>query len=70
MKRLRHTLRTPWTASKTNEWILETANVNRSLLESIKSRKLKYYGHVLRKKEKYLKKDIIQGTMPGRPVHG
>ena len=70
MKGLRRILRIPWTARKTNEWILETTNVNRSLLESIKSRKLKYYGHVLRNKEEPLEKDIIQGTMPGRQARG
>ena len=35
MKRFRHILRIPWTAKRTNEWVLETSNVNRSLLESI-----------------------------------
>ena len=45
-------------------------SVNRSLLESIKSRKLKYYGHVLRNKEEILEKDIIQGTVPGRRARG
>ena len=70
MKALRHILRIPWTAKKTNEWVLKTANVNRSLLESIKSRKLKYYGHVLRNKEQSLEKDIIQRTMPGRRARG
>ena len=70
MKRFRHILRIPWTAKRTNEWVLETSNVNRSLLESIKSRKLKYYGHVLRNKEETLEKDIIQGTVPGRRARG
>ena len=67
MKGLRRILRIPSMARKTNEWILETANVNRNLLESITSRKVKYYGHVLSNKEKSLEKEIIQGAMSGRP---
>ena len=54
MKGLRRILRIPWTARKTNEWVFKMANVNRSLLESSKSRKLKYYGHMLPNKEKSL----------------
>ena len=30
MKGFRHILRIPWTAKKTNEWVLETSNANRS----------------------------------------
>ena len=59
-------LRIPWTIKRTHEWVLETSNVNRTFVQSIKSSKLKYYGHVLRNKEQTLEKDIIQGTMPGR----
>ena len=37
-------------AKRTNEWVLKTAGVPRSLLESVKEMKLAYYGHILRKK--------------------
>ena len=57
------------TARKTNEWVLKTAGVERSLLTSVKERKLGYYGHVMRK-EGDLEKAIIQGTTPGSRARG
>ena len=56
MKCLRKVLRVSWTAKRTNEWVLETAGVSKSLLASVKEMKLAYYGHVLRKKGDCLKK--------------
>ena len=50
MKCLRQVLRVSWTAKKTYEWVLNTAGVERSLLASVKERKLVYFGHVMRKK--------------------
>ena len=50
MKCLRQVLRVSWTAKRTNEWVLETAGVSRSLLVSVKEMKQIYYGHILRKK--------------------
>ena len=40
-------LRVSWTAKKTNEWVLNTAGVERSLLASVRSvkeRKVVYFG--------------------------
>ena len=56
-----------WTAKKTNEWVLNTAGVKRELLDTVKARKLAYYGHTMRKqgKQNCLEKEIMQGTMPG-----
>jgi len=34
-------------------------------LQSINEKKLKYCGHVLRKQEESLEKDILEGIMPG-----
>jgi len=48
MKGLRKILRVSWTAKKTNEWVLNKA-VKRELLDTIKARKLAYYGHTMRK---------------------
>ena len=33
------------TAKKTNEWVLNKARVKRELLDTVKARKLAYYGH-------------------------
>ena len=49
MKGLRRMLRVSWTAKKTNEWVLNKAGVKRKLLDSVKARKLPYYGHYMRK---------------------
>ena len=37
-----------WTAKKTNEWVLNKAGVKRELLDTVKARKLAYYGHTTR----------------------
>jgi len=44
MKRLRNILRVSWIAKKTNEWVLNKAGVKRVLLDTVKARKLAYYG--------------------------
>jgi len=45
MKGLRKILRVSWTARKTNEWVLNKAEIKRELLDTVKARKLAYYGH-------------------------
>jgi len=72
MKGLRKILRVSWTAKKTNEWVLNKAGVRKELLDSVKARKLAYYGHTMSKQGSWLEKEIMQGTMPcarrrGRP---
>ena len=63
MKGLRKILRVSWTAKKTNEWVLNKAGVKRELLDTVKARKLAYYGHNMMKQGSCLKKEIMQGTM-------
>ena len=70
MKCIRKILRISWTEKKTNEWVLETAGVERSLLESIKRRKMSYFGHIMRKQGDCLEKEIMQGTVPGTRARG
>ena len=53
-----------WTAKKTNEWVLNKAGVKKELLDTVKARKLAYYGHTIRKQGSCLEKEIVQGTMP------
>jgi len=59
MKGLRKTLRVSWTAKKTNEWVLNKAGVKRELLDTVKARKLAYYGHITRKQGSCLEKEIM-----------
>jgi len=55
MKVLRKILRVSLTTKKTNDWVLNKAGIKRELLDTIKARKLAYYGHTMRK----------QGSLPG-----
>ena len=65
MKGLTKILRVSWTAKKTNEWVFNKAGVKKKLLDTVKARKLAYYGHITRKQGSCLEKEIMQGTMPG-----
>ena len=60
MKELRPVLRVSWIARKTNVWIMEKAGVTQTLLASIKTMKLRYFGLIMW--HKCIEKDIIQGT--------
>jgi len=70
MKKLGRMLRVSWTAKKTNEWVLNKAGVKRELLDTLKARKLAYYGHTMRKQGSCLETEIMQGTMPGARRRG
>jgi len=50
--------------SKTNEWVNNKVGVKRELLDTVKARKLAYYGYTMRKRGSWLEKEIMQGTMP------
>jgi len=70
MKGLRKILRVSWTAKKTNEWVLNKTGVKRELLNTVKGRKLAYFGHIMRKQGSCPEKEIMQGTMPGARRRG
>jgi len=70
MKGLRKILQVSWTAKKTNEWILNKAGVKRELLDTVKARKLAYYGYTMRKQGSCLEKEKMQGTMSGARRRG
>jgi len=40
-----------------NEWVLNKAGVKRELLDTVKARKLAYYGHTMKKQGSCLEKD-------------
>ena len=70
MKCLRFVLWISWTEKRTNEWVLQSAGMERHLLQSVKKKKLTNTGHIMRKKDKCLEKKIIQGTTPGARAKG
>ena len=51
-------------------FVLNKAGVKRELLDTVKARKLAYYGHTMRKQGSCLEKEIMQGTMPGARRRG
>jgi len=70
MKGLKKILRVSWTAKKTNEWGLNKAGVKSELLDTVKAKKLAYYGHTMRKQGSCLEKEVMQGTLPGTRRRG
>jgi hypothetical protein len=70
MKCLRLIMNISWTEMRTNDWVLEEAGVERSLLKTVKERKMTYFGHIMRREGTCLEKDIMQGTMPGKRNRG
>jgi len=62
---MRKILRVSWTAKIRNEWVLNKTGVKRQLLDNVKARNLAYYGHTMRKQGSCLKKETMQGTVPG-----
>jgi len=70
MTGLRNMLRVSWTAKKINKWVFNKAGVKRELLDTVKTRKLAYYGHTMRKQGSCLEKEIMQGKMPGARRRG
>ena len=68
MKGLKKIRRVSRTAKKTNEWVLNKAGVKWEVLDTVKARKLAYYGHTMRKQGSLLKKVIqhqdVDRTLP------
>ena len=47
-----------WAAKKTDEWVHNKAGLRRELIDTVKARKLAYYGHTMRKQVRCLEKEI------------
>ncbi|GFO28294.1 endonuclease-reverse transcriptase [Plakobranchus ocellatus] len=65
----RRLFRVSWKEKRTDEAILAELQVRRHLLESIRKRKLSFFGHICRSKCT-LMKDIIQGKLEGKRGRG
>ena len=74
MKGLRKILWVSWTAKKTNEWVLYKAGVKRELLDTVKAKKLVYYGHNTKKQGSCLERDNARNnakcTQARKTTHG
>jgi len=53
-----------------NTIITQKMNVERSLLDDIKTKQLQYYGHVQRMEEGRLPKEVMKWSPPGRRKRG
>ena len=53
---------------RTNQYVLNHLNVTKSLMKHIKSRKLKYFGHV--KRHQNILKSVLEGVTEGRRCRG
>jgi len=70
MKGLRKILRVSWKQRIQISGFFIKAGVKRELLDTVKTNKLAYYGHTMRKRGSFLEKEIVQGTMPGARREG
>ena len=68
MECYRRSMKVPYTEHVTNETILTRVQRERGLLASVKSHKLKHFGHTSRHNS--LTKDIMLGPMPGKRRQG
>jgi len=64
----RRALRISYVEHVSNDEVLSRMNQSRKLLNRVKSRKLKYFGHVVRHPS--MEKDIMLGPMPGTRRQG
>lgn len=65
----RRMLRIPWTDRVENERVLERLQTERTLLSTIKRRKLEYFGHMIRGPKYRPLQIIMQGKVEGkRPI--
>ncbi|KAF7240222.1 Neural cell adhesion molecule L1, partial [Varanus komodoensis] len=65
----RRLLRVPWTARRSNRSVLEEINPDCSLEGQIVKMKLKYFGHLMRRKDS-LEKSLMLGTIDGKRRRG
>ena len=49
-----------WTDRRTTSWVLEKVGTNMTLRQNISARKMRYFGHVMRKND--LVKTLFQAT--------
>ena len=57
-----------WSDRVTNEDVCVKLNMERKLLETIKTRKLRYFGHI--KRHHSIKKEILEGKVNGKRGRG
>ena len=61
-------IRLPWIERKTNDWVLDKIGNRLMLREMVQRRKLRFFGHVIRRKG--LERTIITGKVNGKRKRG
>ena len=61
-------LRISWTAHKTNKEVLDIIGTKTSLIQTIKQRKLAYFGHISRRDG--LQRSLLEGKINGKRGRG
>ena len=65
----RRSLRVPWTARRSNQWILKEVNPEYSLEGLMLKQKLQYFDHLMRRADSF-EKTLMLGKMEGRRRRG
>ena len=65
---LRRMLRISWTRHVTNEEVLRLADTKRSLFQTVKQRKLSFFGHIMRHDS--LQRNLLEGMVEGKRGRG
>jgi hypothetical protein len=65
----RRLLQVTWKDRKTNSWILEKIGADLTIRSGIMERKLRYFGHIVRRAGG-IEKQILQGTVEGKRGRG
>ena len=65
---LRRMLRIGWIRHITNEEVLRLADTKRSLFQTVKQRKLSFFGHIMRHDS--LQRNLIEGMVEGKRGRG
>ena len=60
---MHQTLRIPWTKLMTTEQVYNMAGVESDLLDHIKSRELRYFGHVMRLPHDNIESSVMTGLV-------
>ena len=64
----RHMMKVLWTEHKTNEEILQMAETEREIMDTVRSRQKRWLGHILRHYS--LRRIMFEGQIQGKKVHG
>ena len=69
-KCIRKLMRIPWTKMMTNEQVYSSARTRKELLAHTKTRKLRYFGHIVRQPNDNIESSLMTGLVEGNRGRG